>query len=316
VNDVPITPPQPVVVGTLAQAALDTVLADIAQRAKLPARVDTGGFAPSGSSGDLRGGTALDEPLVPALAEHGAELVFPLVDALPDDSLQLLAVDGAAVEALLVGANTELVRELQWRGAPVRPDATLLPNAWVRLPHPPIDGWDPASAIGAHAPHLGATVIVMNSPLLSRLPGLTPWLAKAVAVGDNGRRPGPTTLEPLFMHALSETVAYFGFALTADALAGRDGDAGWYFCFAQGPQQPRFGLDETPAQQMRSWADLDWSLVNSEGGRLHLGPAPQPPQESDDLVFGADGAQMAAILLQRSIRFAIHGSQLPGLGVD
>ena len=314
VSDVPIAPPQPVVVGSFAVAALDTVLDDITQRAKLPARIDTGGFAPGGETGSLRGGTALDEPLVPALAEHGAELVFPLIDAVPDDSLQLLAVDGAAVEALLVGANTELVRELQWRGAPVRTDATLLPNAWVRLPHPPIDAWEPQAGLGTHAPHLAATVIVMNSPLLSRLPGLTPWLAQAVPAGS-GRRPGPTTLEPLFMHALSETVAYFGFALTADALAGRDGSAGWYFCFAQGPQQPRFGLDETPVEPMHSWADLDWSRVNIDGGRLHLTPAPQPLQPGG-LAFGADGAQMAAILLQRSIRFAIHGSQLPGLGAN
>jgi hypothetical protein len=154
--------------------------------------------------------------------------------------------------------------------------------------------------------------MIITEPALGSFGGLL----APVFITPKKKIEGVTGYQPPDITAGLETVAYFGFALTADALAGRDRDAGWYFCFAQGPQQPRFGLDETPAQQMRSWADLDWSLVNSEGGRLHLGPAPQPPQESDDLVFGADGAQMAAILLQRSIRFAIHGSQLPGLGVD
>jgi len=319
VSDVPIPSPPLVVIGELAAVALQTVLADIAERARLPLRIDTGDFAPAGASGSVRGSTALDEPLVPALAELGPDLVFPLLKAVPEDSLQLLAVDGAAVEALLVGANVELARELQWRGAPVRPDATLLANAWVSLPHPPIADWGagtgtPEPPLGHHAAHLSATVIVMNSPLLARLPGLTPWLTQGVAVGERGRRPGATTRAPLFMHALSDEVAYFGFAISPDELAGRDGSAGWYFCFAQAPQKPRFGLDEAPVEPMRTWLDLDWTRVNSEGGRLHLAPAPQPPQQPAGLTFGPDGAQMAAILLQRSIRFAIHGSQLPGLG--
>jgi hypothetical protein len=317
VSDVPIPQPAPVLIGQLAAVALQTVLSDIAERARLPKRIDIGDFAPAGSTASVRGGTALDEPLVPALGELGPQLVFPLLDALPDDSLQVLAVDGAAVEALLVGANVELVRELQWRGAPVRPDATLLANAWVQLPHPPIAEWGASGTLeaplGGHAAHLAATVIVMNSPLLARLPGLTPWLAQAVAVGESGRRPGTTTMAPLFMHALSDEVACFGFPIAPDALAGRDGGAGWYFCFSQGPQKPRFGLDEMPVEPMRTWADLDWSRVKTDNGRLHLNPAPQPQQPAG-LSFGPDGAQMAAILLQRSIRFAIHGSQLPGVG--
>ena len=277
VSDVPIPSPPLVVIHELAAVALQTVLADIAERARLPLRIDTGDFAPAGATASVRGSTALDEPLVPALAQLGADLVFPLLDAVPEDSLQLLAVDGAAVEALLVGANVQLARELQWRGASVRPDATLLPNAWVQLPHPPIPQWGAGDGtseppLGNHAAQLSATVIVMNSPLLARLPGLTPWLAQTVAVGEKGRRPGPTTRAPLFMHALSDEMAYFGFAISPDEFAGRDGSAGWYFCFAQAPQtafRPRRGAGGADAHLARPGLDSR----QHRGGRLHLAPA-------------------------------------------
>ena len=39
---------------------------------------------------------------------------------LPPDTAGLLEVNGAFVEALLVGANHELARELLWRGVPAR----------------------------------------------------------------------------------------------------------------------------------------------------------------------------------------------------
>lgn len=312
VRDVAVPAPATFDLHLLAADALATVQADLLGRAKLTRRVDLGDFVPaSDTSAVPRGGTALDEPLVPALTELGAALVFPAIDALPDDALLALALDGAAVEALLVGANDELVRELQWRGAPVRPDTTLLPCAWQGLPHPPIAGWDAGAALGTHTAHLGATVVLLSSAVVARLPGLDPWLVQARAV-PGGRRPGTQTLAPVFRGRLAEDTVYFGFNLTPEQLAGRDGGVGWYFCFEQGPLRPRFGLDETPVEPMKLWSDLDWSRVNTGGGQLHLTPAPAP-LDAQGLQWGADGAQMAAILLQRPIRFAIHGSQLPGL---
>ncbi len=313
VPDVPVPRPANVNEAQLAQAALATMFAAVQARAQLSMRVDLGDFVSGPVSGTAapRGSTLLDTPLVPALTALDPRLVLPGVDALPDDSLLALAIDGAAVEALLVGANHELVRELQWRGAPVRPDATLLPYAWPALPHAPVAHWDATVALGAHAPHLQATVIVLRSALVNRLPGFEPWLVQAQAV-TGGRRPSTATMAATFEGRLGDDIAYFGFLLTADALAGRDGGAGWYLTFQQGSGRPRFGLDETPVESFARWSDLDWSRVDDSGGRLHLDPAPQP-QNPASLSWGRDGAQMAAILLQKPVRFAIHASMIPGL---
>ena len=316
VSDVPVPLPPPVVIGTLVHAALAGAAADLAARARLSARVEFAGFAADAHDGAAapRGSTLLDTPLVPALAALGAELVFSGVDALPDDSLLALTVDAAAVESLLVGANQELVRELQWRGAPVRTDATLLAQAWAGAAVPPLADWPRDAALGAHAPALRATVIVVRSALVARLAGLDPWLVQANAV-TGGRRPGSTTMAPHFRGTLGEDIAYFGFALPPQVLAGRDGGTGWYFCFQQPPDRPRFGLDESATEVFARWSDLDWSRVNVEDGRMRLQPAPQP-LDGQGLTWGRDGAQMAAILLQKPIRFAIHGSQLPGMPAE
>jgi hypothetical protein len=164
-------------------------------------------------------------------------------------------------------------------------------------------------ALGAHSTHLSGSVVLLRSAVVSRLPGFAPWLLRAIPSGT-GRRPGTETLQPSWSGRLAEDTVYFGFPLTSAQMAGGNGDPGWYFCFEQSPMRPRFGLDETPVTTMTSWADLDWSQVETADGWLHLTPAPPVPPNAGGLSWGGDSAQMAAILLQRPIRFAIHCSQL------
>ena len=82
----------------------------------------------------------------------------------------------------------------------------------------------------------------------------------------------------------------------------------------QQPTEPRFGFDEVPPEFPAvppSWSDATWTDAATLPGRhLTLAGHPLTGVVRSGATFGRDAAHLAAVLLQKPMRVALHGSQL------
>jgi hypothetical protein len=83
------------------------------------------------------------------------------------------------------------------------------------------------------------------------------------------------------------------------------------------PTEPRFGIDEFPPAEPAvpaSWSDATWSDADTLPGRhLTLAGNPLAGSTRNGATFAQDAAHLAAVLLQKPMRVALHGSQLAHL---
>jgi hypothetical protein len=83
------------------------------------------------------------------------------------------------------------------------------------------------------------------------------------------------------------------------------------------PTEPRFGFDEFPPAILAvppSWSDATWTDVDVTPGRhLTLAGNPLAGSTRNGATFALDAAHLAAVLLQKPMRVALHGSQLSHL---
>jgi hypothetical protein len=292
----PPTPPPAATATTRAQARL--VAAD-GIRFDLPIGVRT----------TPRFAQPLGAWLDPALLLAGVDL--------PPDTAGMLEVNGPFVEALLVGANHELSRELLWRGVPLDRRSTNLTQffeAQGTTPPAglgPIEGWAGTDDLGSHLAFGEQVVLILRSHLVSHLDQTTIFLAPAVEDGTF-RKPGTDQLMPAFRGSAGLDTAYFGFGIDeATLVAG----LGWYLVIQELVGAVRFGLDEEAVTPLQTWNDLGWTSVAARNGYLDAAQAPSPPAAPGGLAWGADAAHMAGICLQRPVRVSIHTSLLlPGGG--
>jgi len=270
--------------------------------------------------GELRGTIDLSRPFADRLAELRPEMFAPGLAQLPPDIATVLKPDPAAVEAILVGANDELTRELDWRGIRIDRTTTLLRQLWARPardPGPahdidPITGW--TAALGSHASG-DLTVFVVRSELVRRFPSALFACVRAVADVTLGRKVGDEHLFPLFQGTAAPDTAYIGFAKSLAELAGADNwkpnsgaDPGWYFTIQERPGHTRFGLDAAPSPGTPAWDNLAWSHVHAEP-YVDLSTPPTyavttPPK------WGATAAGTAAIFERPAVRVSLHVREL------
>jgi hypothetical protein len=251
------------------------------------------------------------------------------VGSMPDESVTVLDVNQAMIEAILVGMNHEMSRELHWRGFPVHPAATYFRRFWdVRdakgLPVDDIaaiETWERTSSLGSHVASATSAVtllFVVRGSLLRRIPNARVYAVRG-GVRDSVDLSQPPEF-PLLSGALAPGVAFFGFGvpLSIEAAQGTGPSDGWYFVFEEPPTAPWFGVDEPPKPPQpptpfppQTWAELDWSHVApDENGYFDKSPLAGYMPSNDRHRWGFSAAHMAHILLQRPVRFAIHGSQL------
>jgi hypothetical protein len=235
---------------------------------------------------------------------------------IPVDTAGMLAVNTQFVEALMVGANHELARELLWRGVPL--DRTIAPLTRFfesRASNAPrdmtaISQWTLASTLGSHVDLGERVVLVLRSRLVSRLNETVIYLAKAEADGQF-RKPGATQLLPMFRGNAGLDTAYLGFELApADLVAG----LGWYVVIQELPHAPRFGFDEDGPSSLATWNDLAWPRVATLADYVVSTPPPPAPASNGGLQWGFNSAHMAGISLQHPIRVSIHSSLLTAGG--
>jgi hypothetical protein len=255
-------------------------------------------------------------PLAPLLAADDPELLLPGLSGIPDDAVVLLTPEPQFVASFLLGANTELARELAWRGLAADPKATAFRQFWdvrdsgtVTPDIGDIATWPPTRALAKQVT-TGAlgSVFLLRSELVRRFPSMAVYLVQAVADGT-GRRPGTTVRLPVFGGSLGPDVAYHGFTVPpAQAVGGPTAGAGWYLVLEQGPGDTRFGLDLTGPDAPATWSQLAWPHL-APGDRyahrssLTVTPPPGP-------VWARTAAHMAAITEQQPVRLLIHADRL------
>ncbi|MEO1091105.1 MAG: hypothetical protein AAFX81_10755 [Pseudomonadota bacterium] len=221
----------PAFVASLAEAAPRAVFAASARAAVLlpgPGRSDESALAEVGLS------PAFPQPMAAPLAEIAQGLMLPGLDRVPPNTVVPLRTNAAFVAAFMVGLNTEMGRELVWRGYPADLSTTYFDRFWDAggaLDRPPdidpIAGWDGRALDVGGGPE--AFVMLLRSELLQRYPNAVIYAS----------RPGLPREErqPIFAGGFEPDVRYVGFDIPADQIGG------WSFVLQEHPSAPRFGIE-------------------------------------------------------------------------
>jgi hypothetical protein len=215
---------------------------------------------------------------------------------------------------------------------------------------PPIHRWAAASALGSHDQRRGAAageriVVVIRGDLLRRYPNAmitaqrAKWATSGAAHLGIADPEGSRTLAnenhddiryPVLGAHFAPDVQCIGFDLSAETVRGPNGlveteaakaafpgpDLGWFFVIQEVPGEPRFGLDETVPEEVnpRRWDNLAWEHVAAPNGFVDVAlpflVTPPGRLDAGDPQWGANAADMAAILYQKPVMVAIHGRHM------
>jgi hypothetical protein len=186
------------------------------------------------------GATALDQvglsplfpqPMVEPLVEVAQELVLPGLDLVPPNTVVPLETNTRFVQAYLVGLNTEMGRELLWRGYPADLSATYFNRFWDNAGSPgrppdidPIGSW--ASRPLGDGTGDENFVMLVRSELLRRYPDAIIYATR------NGEQ-----RFPIFTGGFAPDVRYFGFDIGVHEVAN------WSIVIQEHPSAPRFGVE-------------------------------------------------------------------------
>jgi hypothetical protein len=241
--------------------------------------------------------------------------------SIPPDTAGLLEVNSPFVEALMVGANHELARELAWRGVPLdracTPLARFFGSTGSQAPKdlPAIATWKDAEKLGSHVTFGEQAVFVLRSRLVGHLSEALIYLAQAVPDGQY-RQPGNQQLPPVFRGTAGVDTAYFGFEIAPETLggSGTGPDLGWYLVIQEIEGAPRFGFDDASdgATALNTWDDAAWPMVGltAPGEYVSIAAKTLKPSTPGNLLWGGGAAHMASICLRRPVRLSIHASLL------
>jgi hypothetical protein len=273
---------------------------------------------------------AFPQPMYEPLRDLSQDFIFPGLDQVPANTVQLLQTNAKFIESFFVGLNTEMGRELLWRGYPTDQRGTYFHQFWdtrtsaqPELDIPPINLWGNrelgTTAVGAGGDKL---VLLIRGELLRRYPSTVIYAVRATAnngVRDLSNNPDDER-HPVFRGTLQPDVTFVGFDLTSDEVIA---DPGWFFVLQQQPSEPRFGLDEAPYLEgktevppLLTWNDLNWAHLASDEATLHelgfvsVGKFNLVPSSPVTGVWGRNSAHMAYITRQLPVRVAIHASEL------
>ena len=258
-------------------------------------------------------------PLSRKLEQLAPEVFLPGVGALPDDFIMAVETNPRFVEALMVGANHEMGRELLWQGLPTDQRGTPFQHFWQRLGPEvdiaPVNEWHKAP-LGQQPGRAPMLVLLLRGQLLARFPTLSIY---AYPRGEGQTRLGgageidPAQIEsPVLKGHLGNDITYLGFNIDPQVMER------FFFVLQEQMTEPRFGFDdpEQENQPGQGWLSVDWGEVAVAPGQ-HFGSAQlrlAPPASANASAVAAWAAPHAATvadaLLQRPFRGYYAGARL------
>lgn len=232
------------------------------------------------------------QPMYEPLKQLSQDLLLPGLSAMPPDSVVGLETNQAFVNAYMVGLNSEMGRELLWRGYPTDQQGTYFRQFWAYdnagTPSSDIDdllSWG-NRALDAPKTNSAAAqfVFLMRSSLLRRYPNALVYLTKPSA------SPAVPDQMPLFSGYLDPDVAFFGFGLSVQDAAS------YSLALQEHPTEARFGLEVDQQPPNATYLSANTTP-----------PGLQPPA---GLTWGYNSAHIAGITHRLPARVLIPVSQL------
>jgi len=271
------------------------------------------------------------DPMYERVRALSVDYLVPGVGSVRNNTLGVLEVNPAYVEAFLVGLNHEMSRELRWREYPASLGQTWFqhffestdPDAPPDIA--PIDAWIDDAPLGHEyggddAPSL---VVLIKADLIRKYPDVRVYAVPATLDADGIRVPDADaeTVGPTFVGTLQRGASFYGFEDLSEEEARGDGpgDEGWFFVLEEEPRAMRFGLDRGTSENKGAipgtWSNLAWAHLAVPDGTVPWFCPLEPPNSDidttlDGLDWGQDAAVMAAITFRRPIQVFMHASAM------
>jgi hypothetical protein len=229
----------------------------------------------------------IDEPMVQALLRHAPRYLLPGLDGIPDNTIFFLRENRRFIEALLVGANHELGRELAWREVAFDRHGTIFRHFWgggpaIRdlrtwvVPEGP-DGAMTLARLGDNAPAPASSaerlVVGIKGDIIRLVPNPSAFLIHcdpAALAGMIEHLFDPAlpsgVWAPEVEQSLASDVLLMGFPPAVSEPRVRAEPERWHFVIAEAPTRPRFGLDAAagaPASPV-SIDEVTWAHVETD----------------------------------------------------
>jgi hypothetical protein len=291
------------------------------------------------------------DPMYERVRALSVDYLVPGVGTVPNNTLSLLEINPAYIEAFLVGLNHEMSRELRWREYPAALGQTWFQHFFDNVDPAgavdvrPIDSWTATAPLGheygqadglEQGEEEGAAglVVLIKADLIRKYPDVRVYAVPATIdeAGDRVPLAGAEPEFPNFVGTLQRGVNFYGFDTLTEEEARGDGvdNDGWFFVLEEEPRAMRFGLDigkdGNKGRLPGSWDNLAWAhLAATENDPVPWFCSIDPPNQqfTDEdlgtgLEWGDDAAVMAAITFRRPIQVFMHASAMlpPGGSSD
>lgn len=305
-----------------------------ARRLKLDAGM---GWKPNDPIEPILAAPEFPQPMYEPLRDLSQDWLLPGLEAVPADTLALLAPNPLFIEAYMVGLNFEMARALLFDEFPTDQRGSYFRQFWdvrgnvgsttaAELEDiKPIHTWSKDSVIGQNSRKPSSApsflVLLVRGELLRRYPGTTVYAVEAKRDAGTGLHTlSSSEKHPLFHGTLKPDVTFFGFDLTQkDARGGEGAGEGWFFVIQEPPTAPRFGLtldDPAVPHAPTTRASLSWKDFSADLDKLaYLDLATSLPELADPgdarwTNATVRASDLASVTWRQPFRVAVHGSRL------
>lgn len=279
---------------------------------------------PSDPLGQIIAGPQFPDPVAILLCDKHQELLMPGMQNFPDNTVTLMETNPEFIEALLVGMNHEMNRELLWREFPTDQRGTPFRNFWPKASGspdeaPPIHTWIKKLGDNLNGGNGECVALTVRGELFRTFPKLDVYAATGKYDSEGALVLDSPIYSPRFQMELTEDMRAYVFTsseIDQEKLMRTEGPNQWYFVFQESPTGPRFGFDNPPDPSkepppVNSWNDLTWDHVPMD--REHFVSISRELKKSPDGApesWNHTSAEMARITLQKPFQMIFHAHML------